>query len=55
MMQDINNAARGLLAGDLPILEGGLLAANRCPASDPKDTRSLHLLRRTVDYLSFYQ
>ena len=47
-MKNLNNAACGLLAGDLPILEGGILAANRCPASDPEDTRSFRLLRYNV-------
>ena len=47
-MKNLNNAACGLLAGDLPILEGGILAANRCPASDPEDTRSFRLLRYDV-------
>jgi len=47
-MENLYNAARGLLAGDLPILEGGFLAANHCPASDPEDTCSFSLLRCAV-------
>ena len=47
-MEDLHNAAGSLLAGDLPILESSLLAANRCLASDPADTRSFSLLRCDV-------
>src|SRR5712691_9638947 len=47
-MHDLNDASFCLIAGDLPVLERDFLPVDRCHPSDPKDTRSLVMLRREV-------
>ena len=47
-MYDLDNAAFGLLACNLSVLERGFLPVDSRHPSDPKDTRLLGMLRRYV-------
>src|SRR6266446_3746589 len=47
-MYHLNNASFCLIACDLPGPERGFLPVDRRPPSDPKDTRSLVMLRHEV-------
>jgi hypothetical protein len=55
MTDDLNNAAFGLLAHALPVLDGGCLPINSRHPSHPKDTRAFVILGRYVvkDYSGF--
>jgi hypothetical protein len=55
MTDDLNNAAFGLPARALPILDGGFLPVARRHPSNPKDTRVFVILGRYVvkDYSGF--
>jgi hypothetical protein len=55
MTDDLNNAAFGLLARALPVLDGGCLPINSRRPLNPKDTRAFVILGRYVvkDYSGF--
>ena len=55
MTDDLNNAAFGLLARTLPVLDGGFLPINSRHPSNPKDARAFVMLDRYVvkDYSGF--
>src|SRR5262249_32603045 len=48
MTDDLNNAAFGLLARALPVLDGGVLPVDSRHPSNPKDTRSFVMLGRNM-------